>query len=98
MTNDNWNGFRALNDAQIRTLAENLVKEIRSRGPFLSLAEFVNRRVEDSELGKSGAIQAAIEAGKLNEPASQVPFSIDKYPPKSQATSSTTPASAFPDS
>jgi hypothetical protein len=84
-SNDNWNGFRTLTDAQIRTLAENLVKEIRARGPFLSLSEFVNRRVEDSELGKSGAIQAAIEADKLNESARQSPFTTDKYPVESQS-------------
>ena len=82
---DNWNGFRVLSDAQIRTLAENLVKEIRLRGPFLSLAEFVNRRVEDSELGKSGAIQAAIDAGKLNDQAKQSTFNTDRYPSESQS-------------
>ena len=83
-TDDNWNGFRALDDAQIRTLAENLVREIRLRGPFLSLGEFVNRRVENSALGKSGAIQAAIDAGKLNEQAKQEKFSTDKYPSEAQ--------------
>ena len=71
VTDDNWNGFRTLNDGQVRTLAENLVNEIRARGPFLSLAEFVNRRVEESELGLKGAIQAAIDTGKLNEKAKQ---------------------------
>jgi hypothetical protein len=79
-TDDNWNGFRALDDAQIRTLAENLVREIRLRGPFLSLGEFVNRRVEDSALGKSGAIQAAIDAAKLNEQAKQESFATTNYP------------------
>jgi hypothetical protein len=78
--NNNWNGYRALDDAEIRTLAENLVKEVRRRGPFLSLGEFVNRRVEGGELGLNGAIQAAIEAGKLNALAKQAPFSTDKYP------------------
>jgi hypothetical protein len=82
---DNWNGFRSLSDGQVRTLAENLVKEIRLRGPFLSLAEFVNRRIEDSELGKSGALQAAIDAGNLNEKAKQSTFSADRYPPESQS-------------
>ena len=79
-TDDNWNGFRALDDAQIRTLAENLVREIRLRGPFLSLGEFVNRRVEDSALGKSGAIQAAIDSAKLNEQAKQESFATTNYP------------------
>jgi hypothetical protein len=78
--NDNWNGFRTLTDTQVRKLAENIASEVRKRGPFLSLAEFVNRRVEGGELGFSGAIQAAIEADKLNEQAKQATFSKDKYP------------------
>jgi len=82
---DNWNGFRTLGDAELRSLAENLVEEIRKRGPFLSLAEFVNRRVEDSELGRSGAIQAAIDAGGLNNQAKQSPFVTDSYPTESQS-------------
>jgi hypothetical protein len=85
LANDNWNGFRTLDDAQIRTLAENLVTEIRKRGPFLSLAEFVNRRIEDSELGRSGAIQAAIEATEFNAQAKQMPFTLDYYPTESQS-------------
>jgi hypothetical protein len=83
--NDNWNGFRALDDTQIRTLADNLVREIRKRGPFLSLGEFVNRRIEDSDLGRSGAIQAAIDATKFNDQAKQLPFSLDYYPSDSQS-------------
>lgn len=79
---DNWNGFRTLSDDQIRTLAGNLVGKIRSRGPFLSLAEFVNRRVENSELGLNGAIQAAINAGQLNESAKQDTFSTANHPAK----------------
>jgi len=85
IADDNWNGFRALSDTQIRTLADNLVKEIRLRGPFLSLAEFINRRVENSELGKSGAIQAAIDTAKFNDTAKQSSFVTDKYPAESQS-------------
>ena len=82
--NDNWNGFRALSDLQVRTLATNIVKEVKARGPFLSLAEFVNRRVENSALGKSGAIQAAIITGKLNDSSNQLTFSTAKYPTAAQ--------------
>lgn len=85
IANDNWNGFRALDDTQVRTLAENLVDEIRKRGPFLSLAEFVNRRVEDSDLGRSGAIQSAIDASSFNEQAKQLRFDLDQYPSESQS-------------
>ena len=40
-----WTGFRALTDAQVDALAEAIVREVKLRGPFLSLGEFVNRRV-----------------------------------------------------
>jgi hypothetical protein len=36
-------GFRKLSDAQIATLATDLVQEIRLRGPFTGLADFINR-------------------------------------------------------
>jgi len=64
---DLWTGFRALTDVQIRELASEMVKQVKKRGPFLSLAEFINRRVEKSELGLTGAIQAAINQTTLND-------------------------------
>ena len=85
VTDDNWNGFRALSDPQVRVLAENIVKEVRLRGPFLSLAEFINRRLENSDLGKTGAIQAAIDSAKFNDQAKQSPFTTDRYPTDSQS-------------
>lgn len=58
-----WNGRRTLSNDEIAELAEALVVEIRKRGPFLSLADFVNRRVgTDMELAKSGAIQSALDS------------------------------------
>jgi hypothetical protein len=64
-----WQGFRSLTEPQVRTLAENLVKEIRERGPFLSLSEFVNRRLGGSgdELALRGAVQSAIMESDLND-------------------------------
>ncbi|PXA03515.1 hypothetical protein DDZ13_11055 [Coraliomargarita sinensis] len=48
--------------AAIRTLAENMVEEVKKRGPFLSLSDFINRRLTDDERGLKGALQAAIDA------------------------------------
>lgn len=40
-----WTGHRYLTDDEIDTLARNIVDEVRVRGPFMSLADFVNRRL-----------------------------------------------------
>ena len=58
-----WVGRRELNDAEIDELALALVAEIRKRGPFLSLADFVNRRVgSNKELARAGALQSALDS------------------------------------
>ena len=57
-----WTGMRSLNDDEIQQLAENIVKEVEERGPFLSIAEFVNRQPgSDKKLALKGALQAAID-------------------------------------
>jgi hypothetical protein len=77
-TSDNaYAGFRNLTAAQIRDtatgagLAKELVREIRRRGPFLSLAHFINRRptsatATDAAFGLKGAMQAAIDRSGVN--------------------------------
>ncbi len=58
-----WRGYRSLTETQITELAERIVEEVKKRGPFLSLGEFVNRQVtNDKELAVCGAVQAAINA------------------------------------
>ncbi len=54
-------GFRSLTSEQIDDLANKIVDQIRLRGPFLSLSEFVNRQLsDDDDLAIAGAIQSAI--------------------------------------
>lgn len=56
------NGFAAFTDEEIEDLAEQIVIQIRKRGPFLSLAEFVNRQLTDeTELALAGTIQRALD-------------------------------------
>lgn len=59
----NWNGNKELTEEQIDALARAIVKQVKARGPFRSLAEFVNRRLgeESDPLTRYGALQAALE-------------------------------------
>ena len=42
---DFWTGFATLNEEQLHRLAEEIVQEVKFRGPFLSMGDFVNRRL-----------------------------------------------------
>ena len=44
-----WNKIRSLTDEEITLLAHCLVEQIKLRGPFLSTADFVNRRIHGIE-------------------------------------------------
>jgi hypothetical protein len=56
-------------------LAENIVEQVRARGPFLSLSEFVNRQLSnDNELALAGALQTALNQLAAN--SSLNPFQI----------------------
>ncbi|WP_193211950.1 hypothetical protein [Luteolibacter marinus] len=58
-----WTGFRKLDDDELDELAGEIVAEVRARGPFLSLAGFVNRQpsADDKDHQRKGALQAAID-------------------------------------
>jgi len=63
-----WNGYRTLAPDEIKKLAEEIVAEVRTRGPFLSMSEFVNRRLGSAgDLSNKGAIQAALDRSNVNE-------------------------------
>ncbi len=60
---EQWTGWRELTDGEIDELAKAMVRQVKARGPFLSLSEFVNRRLDssDPELSVKGALQAALD-------------------------------------
>jgi len=57
-----WTGFRELEQSEVRSLAQEIVAQINLRGPALTLGEFINRKLDTSELAKSGPLQAALDA------------------------------------
>lgn len=69
-----YTGFRSLTDPQIATLADEIVKQVKARGPFLSLGQFVNRHLTPAaafgdpvaDTGLAGALQQAIDRAGLN--------------------------------
>jgi hypothetical protein len=63
-----WRGYRELTVNEIRQLAEAMVRQVKQRGPFRSLGEFINRRLAASSDDKAlyGALQAALEDPKVD--------------------------------
>lgn len=68
-----YTGARKLSEDEVRVLAEKIVEQVKLRGPFTSLADFVNRRLpaepsssaaetDITRTGFMGALQAAIDA------------------------------------
>ena len=66
-SNDIWDDKGTPDDRSDDTgLASEIVKQVKLRGPFQSVSEFVNRRLTEDELGNYGALQAAINASNIN--------------------------------
>ncbi|MDB9741285.1 hypothetical protein OAB00_00375 [Akkermansiaceae bacterium] len=72
-------GPALLTNEQVDLLAEEIVEQIRKRGPFLSVSEFVNRRLtsdsSEEELALSGTIEAALKTLSENASADLNPYS-----------------------
>ena len=58
-----WQGWRNLSEDELDLLATEIVKEVKARGPFRSMAEFVNRNpnASSTEHQLKGALQAALD-------------------------------------
>ncbi|NWK56575.1 hypothetical protein HW115_13215 [Verrucomicrobiaceae bacterium N1E253] len=86
----NWDSFRSLSDYQIEELSLAIVEQVKRRAPFISVSDFINRRLteapsdgdlasdpglafgptsedDESKLGLSGALQAALDDTEINQ-------------------------------
>lgn len=67
---DSFSGFRRLTDEELDALAVELTKQVRLRGPFVSLSHFINRALAEFSrqpaLTRSGALQSAIDEAGIN--------------------------------
>lgn len=64
-----WLSYRKVDDAELDSLADEIVKEVKARGPFRSLAGFINRSpgASNPDHQRKGALQAALDR-VLNAP------------------------------
>ncbi len=65
---DGWDSSRTMISSELDILAQFIVQEVKERGPFISLSDFVNRRLGESSNPhtRMGAIDSAIANAQLN--------------------------------
>ena len=75
-----WGEVRKLSADGIHQLAERMVEQVKERGPFLSMSDFINRRLDasGSKHALTGALQAAIDATDINMDFNEI--RIDSVP------------------
>ena len=88
-----WDGTHPLTDTQIKALANEIVTQVKLRGPFLSMGDFLNRRLYNGtpaattgsigSLWTEGALQAAIDTDTsgINTNAINYGLPFTTYPP-----------------
>ena len=90
-----WRGYREISEEQLTELAEEIVRQVKLRGPFRSLGDFVNRSLEDldpsdalkDDTRLSGPLQAALDRTSINrdipsslaQPVEAVPDSANEF-------------------
>jgi len=84
---DSFTGFRRLSDTEIDLLAEEITKQVRIRGPFVSLSHFVNRALASlslstKHLSRSGALQSAIDESGMNISSDRSKLAFDSLDPE----------------
>jgi hypothetical protein len=73
-----YSGYRVFTEEMLDHLAEEMVRQVRLRGPFLSLSEFVNRQLSNNvsdNLALAGAVQSTLNVLAANANASANPYS-----------------------
>ena len=75
-----WSEVRLLKPADITRLAEEIVRQVRARGPFLNMSDFINRRLDEKggEHALKGALQAAIDRTDINRDFREVQVTPQK--------------------
>ena len=61
-----YKGYRSLSSAEVESLATEIVRLVKARGPFVSLSDFANRKVSAGVEGLMGILQEAIDASGVN--------------------------------
>ena len=65
--NNAGSGYRTLDATELNDLATAVVDQVKLRSPFVSLSDFINRKLSDGEDGLMGALQQAINDAGLND-------------------------------
>jgi hypothetical protein len=79
-----FSGYRVFTEPMLDALAGKIVEQIRLRGPFLSLSEFVNRQLSSGDLALAGTIQTALN--QISADAATDPFKVLKSQALSEDT------------